>query len=70
VRAQVPEKGGPKLWAALMDELAQFTSARHWPVGNAQTLIPGISYSPYWSPDAWRASGFFLGDVFILVSST
>jgi len=34
-------------------------------VGNAQTLIPGISYSPYRNPEAWEcasASGFFLGD--------
>jgi len=39
-------------------------------VGNAQTLIPGISSSPCRNLEAWEcasASGFFLGDAFILV---
>jgi hypothetical protein len=33
-------------------------------VGNAQILIPAISYSPYRNPEAWEyasASGFFFG---------
>ena len=60
----------------LCDSLFGSATARR--PGNAQTLIPGISYSPHRNPEAWEcasASGFFFGfwfaaNVFIFLGSS